>query len=158
MKIKEISQIILDFIHSETNWGVPLRPNCEFEELKLNKIEKTLDGSYEVIFRYEFDEDGFSQYDKTHTFEGRLEIKQDGSIIINKFKEVHTGVAAHRYYGDYHDEIKQKEKELMKLQKKLAQLKSKLDEKELKLEDKSFLNEKIDLLQKKINELKKNDK
>ena len=64
MEEVDLNTIILDFLHSETGWGNPLRPHCEFEELTLGEIERLLDDRIKVAFRYLFDEDGFSQYDK----------------------------------------------------------------------------------------------
>ena len=94
MKEIEIKAIILDFIHSETGWGNPLRPHCEFEALYLDEIEKLPEDKVKVSFRYLFDEDGFSQYDKTHALEGAVILNTAGSILESTLKEVHTGVAA----------------------------------------------------------------
>ena len=100
MKETDLSNLILDFIHTETGWGNPLRPHCEFEELYLDEIERLPDDKVKVSFRYLFDEDGFSQYDKTHGLEGVVVIDSSGGILESSLKEVHTGVAAnHDPYG-----------------------------------------------------------
>lgn len=93
MKEIELTTIILDFLHSETGWGNPLRPHCEFEELTLGTIEQLLDDKVKVTFRYLFDEDGFSQYDKTHVLDGEVTIEVSGEITEFVLKEIHTGVA-----------------------------------------------------------------
>jgi hypothetical protein len=96
MKEVEINTIILDIVHSETGWGNPLRPRCEFEDFYLDEIERLLDDKVKVSFRYLFDEDGFSQYDKTHGLEGVVVIDSSGSILESTLKEIFTGVAANR--------------------------------------------------------------
>ncbi|MHA1137595.1 MAG: hypothetical protein ACTSSE_14010 [Candidatus Thorarchaeota archaeon] len=60
MKELDLNKIVLDFIHSETGWGNPLRPGCEFADLYLDEIEKLPGDRIRVVFRYRFDEDGFS--------------------------------------------------------------------------------------------------
>ena len=81
-------------IHSETGWGNPLRPGCEFADLYLDEIERPLDDKIRVTFRYHFDEDGFSQYDKTHVLDGDVTIEVSGEVTEFVLKEIHTGVAA----------------------------------------------------------------
>ncbi|TFG97257.1 hypothetical protein E4H12_09110 [Candidatus Thorarchaeota archaeon] len=96
MKEVELTTIILDFVHSETGWGDPLRPYCEFEDLYLDEIERQPDNKVKVLFRYLFDEDGFSQYDKSHSLEGMVVLDSSGSILESTLKEIFTGVAANR--------------------------------------------------------------
>ncbi len=93
MKEVDLNAIILDFLHSETGWGNPLRPNCEFEDLTLGEIERLHDDKIRVMFRYLFDEDGFSQYDKTHVLDGEVTIEVSGEINVFVLKEIHTGIA-----------------------------------------------------------------
>jgi len=93
LKDIDLKSIIFDFIHSETGWGNPLRPYCEFEELTLGDIEQLLDDKIKVTFRYLFDEDGFSQYDMTHVLDGEVTIEVTGEITDFVLKEIHTGVA-----------------------------------------------------------------
>ena len=73
---KKILAIILNFIHSETGWGDPLRPYSEFEDLNIKEIKEQGIGNKIVTFEYHFDEDGFSQYDKTHVLEGKSRPKR----------------------------------------------------------------------------------
>lgn len=94
MEEVDLNGIILDFLHSETGWGNPLRPHCECEDLYLDEIERLLDDKVRVKFRYHFDEDGFSQYDKTHVLDGEATIEVSGEITKFSLKEIHTGVAA----------------------------------------------------------------
>jgi hypothetical protein len=96
MKEVDLTRIILDYVHSETGWGNPLRPRCEFEDLYLDEIERLPDDTIRVVFRYAFDEDGFSQYSKVHGLEGLIVIDTSGNILESKLKEVYTGVGAVR--------------------------------------------------------------
>ena len=93
MKEVDLNSIILDFVHSKTGWDTPLRPHCEFEDLNLDEIERLPEDKVKVSFRYLFDEDGFSQYDKTHALEGVVVLDSSGIILESSLKEVHTGVA-----------------------------------------------------------------
>jgi hypothetical protein len=94
----EIKEIILAFIHTETGWANPLDPRCEFEELTIMEIIEENDDSCVVSFEYLFDEDGFSQYDKTHLLVGSVKINPNGQIIHKQLKETHTGEAAELLY------------------------------------------------------------
>lgn len=96
MEEPAVRVIILDFIHTETGWGNPLRPRCEFEDLYLDEIERLPDDKIRVVFRYDFDEDGFSQYSKLHVLEGLVVIDTSGTILESSLKEVYTGVGAVR--------------------------------------------------------------
>ena len=51
------------------------------------------DGKLIVDFRYIFDEDGWSQYDKTHVFDGHVTI-ENGNVIELEMDNIHVGVAA----------------------------------------------------------------
>lgn len=46
-----------------------------------------------VSFDYEFDEDGFSMYDKRHLLKGEITLDKKGTIIDWTLQETHTGVA-----------------------------------------------------------------
>jgi hypothetical protein len=94
--VKDVAlrKIILDFIHSETGWGNPLRPQCEFEDLYLDDPEKLANDTTRVTFRYYFDEDGFSQYDKGHKLEGMVIVDATGKIVESTLEETHRGPAA----------------------------------------------------------------
>jgi hypothetical protein len=91
MDKSDIAAIVFDFIHSETGWGNPLKPQCEFGSLWLDKIEKIPEDKVKVTFRYFFDEDGFSQYDKHHILEGFVVIDTTGAIIESSLEETYTG-------------------------------------------------------------------
>jgi len=93
LKEIDLKTIILDFIHTETGWGSPLQPYSEFEDLFLDEIERLPNDRIRTIFRYRFDEDGFSQYDKSHTLEGKIVISSTGMILESKLEETYTGPA-----------------------------------------------------------------
>ena len=93
MKAEDLRRIILDFVHAETGWGNPLRPQCEFEDLFLDEPEELEDNRIRVTFRYSFDEDGFSQYPKDHRLEGMVVINTNGDIVESKLEETFTGPA-----------------------------------------------------------------
>lgn len=90
----DLNAIVLALVHSETGWGTPLRPRCEFEDLEILEIMRLPDEMLKINFKYHFDEDGFSQYDKTHTLDGSATITVSGEILDFVLEEVHTGVAA----------------------------------------------------------------
>lgn len=56
------------------------------------------DGSVSVAFEYHFDEDGYSQYDKTHTFRGKVKLDSMGRVVEQTLEETRRGVAAMREY------------------------------------------------------------
>ncbi len=97
MNENQIKVKLLELIHSKTGWGNPLRPHCECEDLYIRNIQECPDGKQIATFRYIFDEDGFSQYDKTHVFDGSLTIAS-GNFIKIEMEEVHAGVATIRRY------------------------------------------------------------
>ena len=97
MNEKQIKEKLLELIHSETGWANPLRPHCECEDLYIRNIQDYSDGKQIVVFRYIFDEDGFSQYDKTHVFDGSLTIANENLFKL-EMDEIHAGVAAIRRY------------------------------------------------------------
>ncbi|NHJ05106.1 MAG: hypothetical protein EAX90_09795 [Candidatus Heimdallarchaeota archaeon] len=90
---EELYSIILDFIHTETGWGNPLKPYCEYEGLFFREIEQQEDGSIKANVKYTFDEDGFSQYDKSHHLEGQIIISPDKTILSSSLEETYTGPA-----------------------------------------------------------------
>ena len=93
MSLKQIEENLLESIHQKTGWGNPLRPYCEIEDLTIkDQIEKN-DETQILNFQYIFDEDGFSQYDKTHVLEGTARISSRGTILKIELEEIHTGVA-----------------------------------------------------------------
>lgn len=97
MNQNQIKKKLLELIHSKTGWGDPLRPHCECEDLYIRNIQDYPDGKHIVTFRYIFDEDGFSQYDKTHVFDGNLTITSENLFKL-EIEEIHAGVATIRRY------------------------------------------------------------
>ncbi|MFW9851174.1 MAG: hypothetical protein ACFFF4_18760 [Candidatus Thorarchaeota archaeon] len=86
-----LEKIILDYIHAETGWGNPLLAGCESEYFKIVNVVQLPGGIREVAAIYQFDEDGFSQYDRGHGLEGKFTVSRDGEIIQAELKEVYTG-------------------------------------------------------------------
>lgn len=94
MYLKEgrIKEKLMEIIHAKTGWGNPLRPHSECEDLHIKNIKNSPDGKQIIDFKYIFDEDGFSQYDKTHVFDGTLTIINETILKID-MEEIHAGVA-----------------------------------------------------------------
>lgn len=92
--MEALDKIILDFIHNEIGYGETLQPKCEFEDLDITAIKNPDNEITEVSFKYRFDEDGFSQYDKTHTFVGKILLNKNKEIFSWELEETDTGVAA----------------------------------------------------------------
>ncbi|MGC9781359.1 MAG: hypothetical protein HZR80_19110 [Candidatus Heimdallarchaeota archaeon] len=86
----ELEKIIFDFVHKETGWGDPSQPGCEFEDLYIKQISELKDGKILVLFKYNYDEDGFSMYDRQHYLEGEVVLNAEGSILESRLEEVHT--------------------------------------------------------------------
>ncbi|MCK4665345.1 hypothetical protein KAU33_01265 [Candidatus Dependentiae bacterium] len=95
MEKEEIEKVIIDYMHQETGFGPKLRDHCEFEELHINDLTTQKDGIVIIEFRYDFDADGFSQYDKTILFSGRVKIFPDKTIEEIHLYIIHQGVASH---------------------------------------------------------------
>ncbi len=93
MNESQIREILLEAINEKTGWGNPLRANCECEDLYLCNIVKNPDGTLIVDFRYIFDEDGWSQYDTTHVFEGSIKITNEKDFEL-EMENIHVGIAA----------------------------------------------------------------
>jgi len=93
MTEKSLRSIVLDYIHAETGWGNPLRPYSEFEDLFILDIVLQPRGIREVVIKYRFDEDGFSQYDRSHTIEDRITVSSNWEIIKAELEETYTGPA-----------------------------------------------------------------
>jgi len=94
LRCEAIETIILDFVHTETGWGNPLLPHCECEEITIESVKELPANKFRIDFKYHFDEDGWSQYDKTHVFKGSLVINSTGKISDKKLIEKHKGIAA----------------------------------------------------------------
>ena len=93
MSLKQIEEKLLERIHQKTGWGNPLRPHCEIEDLSIKDVTEKKDETQILNFQYIFDEDGFSQYDKTHVLKGIARISSRGTILKIELEEIHTGVA-----------------------------------------------------------------
>ena len=91
MDQNELEQKILDFIHKETGWAYSLQPYSEFEDLSFMEIKTQKDGTILVSFKYFFDEDGFSHYDKSHHLVGQVIFSNMKEIISSKLEEIYTG-------------------------------------------------------------------
>jgi hypothetical protein len=89
----ELQALIVGFVREQARLDAP--GYCEFENLNIKRQEKGADGSQTVHFRYVFDEDGFSQYDKTITFEGYVTIDAETEIVASDLRVAALGVAAH---------------------------------------------------------------
>jgi hypothetical protein len=98
IRFEEVKDIILDYIHEETGWGLPLQPHYELEELTIMEMVEERDGTRSVSFEYLFNEDGFSKNDKTHILMGSATIGPTGKLLQIQLKETHSGVAAERKY------------------------------------------------------------
>ncbi|MHA1187055.1 MAG: hypothetical protein ACTSXA_08585 [Candidatus Heimdallarchaeota archaeon] len=92
--MENLDGLILDFIHNEIGYGSTLQPKCEFEDLDFEAIKNSDNETIEVAFKYRFDEDGFSMYDKTHTFVGKIQFSKTTEILSWKLEETDTGNAA----------------------------------------------------------------
>ena len=97
MNKSQIEKKLLESLHEETGWGNLLRSYCECETLYVRNIIEHSDGTQIVDFRYIFDEDGWSQYDKTHIFDGTVTLTS-GSVIELEVEHVHGGIAANKIY------------------------------------------------------------
>jgi len=98
LKCQKLHEITLHYIHIETGLGAPLVPRCEFEDLIVKEVKQMDLAKFQVDFTYHFDEDGFSQYDKTHVFEGSLSFSTDSEESKIKLLHKEYGVAANYRY------------------------------------------------------------
>jgi len=87
----ELVTLVADFVREEARLEAP--GFCEFEDLHIQSREKGADGSLTVHFQYVFDEDGFSQYDKTTTFEGYVTLDAENEIVSSDLQVTAIGVA-----------------------------------------------------------------
>ena len=84
---------VLRFDRRNTGLGEPGK--YQYDALYTDEDEEHPDGRQTVRFRYVFDQDGASQYDKTIAFEGCVEVDPELEIVGSDLKLVHVGVAAH---------------------------------------------------------------
>ena len=94
IKDEEIEKIILDFIHEETGYCYPKQPHSHFEELTIEDMITAKDQTRSFRFRYHFDEDGFSMYEKTHLLVGWISLDSDNNIVSWELEEIDTSVFA----------------------------------------------------------------
>ena len=93
IKKADMYALIVGYVREKARLDAP--GFCEFEDLHIQSREKGADGSLTVRFQYVFDEDGFSQYDKTTTFEGYVTLDRDNKIIASDLQVTDMGVAGH---------------------------------------------------------------
>ncbi|MFL7795182.1 MAG: hypothetical protein AB8I69_23785 [Anaerolineae bacterium] len=91
----DLQATILHFIRDRSGLSAP--GAYQFEDLHIDIDEEHPDRSRTLRFRYFFDEDGFSQYDKTIGLEGHVTIDAEQHILVlaSSLKITHIGVAAH---------------------------------------------------------------
>jgi hypothetical protein len=90
--MKDAEAVILRFVQERSGLGAP--GDYEFEDLYIDSDEKLSDGARTIRFRYWFDQDGFSQYDKTIGFGGYVTLDADLQIRASHLEITHVGVAA----------------------------------------------------------------
>ena len=88
----DIETIILRFVRKRSGLGAP--GAYQFEDLYIDSSKKLADGNRTIRFRYWFDQDGFSQYDKTIGFEGCVTLDVDLTMRASHLEVTHIGVAA----------------------------------------------------------------
>ena len=89
----DLQATILRFIRDRSGLSAP--GAYQFEDLYIDADEEHPSGNRTLRFRYFFDEDGFSQYDKTIGFEGHITIDAGQHILASNLEVTHIGVAAH---------------------------------------------------------------
>ena len=90
--MNDIEIAILHFVRKRSGLGAP--GAYQFEDLYVDSDEKQPDNSRTIRFRYWFDQDGFSQYDKTIGFEGCVTLDASLHVHASHLKVTHIGVAA----------------------------------------------------------------
>ena len=93
IKKAELHALIVGYVRERAQLEAP--GFCEFEDLHIQSRTKGADGSLTIRFQYVFDEDGFSQYDKTTTFEGFLTLDSENEIVAADLQVTAMGVAGH---------------------------------------------------------------
>jgi len=91
--MQDTKTIILRFVRERSGLDTP--GDYQFEDLYIDADEEHPDGNRTIRFRYVFDEDGFSQYDKTVSFEGHVTLDASSHILASNLKVTDVGVAAH---------------------------------------------------------------
>ncbi|MHA1503073.1 MAG: C45 family autoproteolytic acyltransferase/hydrolase [Candidatus Heimdallarchaeota archaeon] len=77
---EKITKIIIDFIEKETGYTKENTFGISFHELFIRSQEELDDKTIKITFENHFEEDGFSQYPKTHILEGYVVIDEKGNI------------------------------------------------------------------------------
>lgn len=85
----DFRSVILEFVRARTGLGPP--GDCQFEDLGVFRREQDPEGNLVLQFTYVFDRDGFSQYDRTITFVGRVKLGADGRPLEGEVEEVRRG-------------------------------------------------------------------
>ncbi|TET54166.1 MAG: hypothetical protein E3J64_02335 [Anaerolineales bacterium] len=88
-----LEETILRFVRGRTGLGEP--GEYQFDALYIDEDEEHPEGGRTIRFRYVFDQDGASQYDKTLAFEGSAIVDAEVQIVASDLKLEHVGVAAH---------------------------------------------------------------
>ena len=91
--MEDVEITILRFVREQSGLDAP--GDYQFEDLYIDTDEEHPGGNRTIRFRYVFDEDGFSQYDKTTSFEGFVTLDVDSHILTSNLKVTDIGVAAH---------------------------------------------------------------
>ena len=82
------SRLVLALLQKASGMGPP--GNSQFEDLSLTPAPEAESPNVWRV-KYSFDEDGFSQYDKTIAFQGLIECTQDGRLILLHLCVEHIG-------------------------------------------------------------------
>lgn len=82
--------VIAPILHRDSKRGPP--QFCQFDQIYVQEIEPHDKGSTTYHISYVFDVDGFSQYDKTITFEGYIKVDENGNPVDSKLTEIERGV------------------------------------------------------------------
>ena len=93
IKKAELHTLIVSYIRKRAQLETP--GFREFEDLHIQSREKDPNGRLTIHFRYVFDEDGYSQYDKTTTFEGYVILDAETRIVDADLQVTDMGVAGH---------------------------------------------------------------
>lgn len=91
--MEDVETTILCFIRKKSGLSAP--GDYQFEDFYIDSDEILPEGNRTIRFRYFFDQDGFSQYDKTIGFEGYITLDADWQVQASNLRVTHIGVAAH---------------------------------------------------------------
>lgn len=94
IKIEKRKKIIIDFIEKETGYTKEATHGIGFHELFLKKHEDLGDGKTKITLTHTFEEDGFSQYPKSHVLEGYFVFDEESNILDWFLEETYCGPAA----------------------------------------------------------------